>query len=153
MRRGNVYQIANGYMGYRGTLGRIRPRAIGGNHACRDLRPCRVGLAGACQCAEWRLHERFSWWSGTLRCWATRLRGTGRRFGLPTRCSNGRRYSPSKGTTLTIKSARFLSADTPNLGVIRFSITCNKAAKVTIRTGIDGNIWDLNGPHLLHDCG
>src|ERR1019366_1851046 len=54
-----------------------------------------------------------------------------------------------KGTTLTVRSARFLSAETPNLGVIRFSITCSRAANVTIRTGIDGNIWDLNGPHLL----
>ena len=55
----------------------------------------------------------------------------------------------SKGTTLTVRSARFLSAETPNLGVIRFSVTCNKAAKVTVRTGIDCNIWDLNGPHLI----
>src|ERR1039458_7428372 len=54
-----------------------------------------------------------------------------------------------KGTTLTVRSARFLSAETPNLGVIRFSITCSRAATVTVRTGIDGNIWDLNGPHLL----
>ena len=53
------------------------------------------------------------------------------------------------GTTLTIKSARFLSAETPNLGVIRFSIACDRAATVTLRTGIDGDIWDLNGPHLL----
>ena len=55
----------------------------------------------------------------------------------------------SKGTSLTVRSARFLSAETPNLGVIRFSITCSRSAAVTIRTGIDGNIWDLNGPHLL----
>jgi kojibiose phosphorylase len=55
----------------------------------------------------------------------------------------------SKGTLVTVRSARFLSADTPNLGVIRYSVTCSKAARITVRTGIDYNIWDLNGPHLV----
>jgi len=55
----------------------------------------------------------------------------------------------SRAKTLTIKSSRFLSADIPNLGIIAFSLTCDKAAKVTIRTGVDCNVWDLNGPHLL----
>ena len=55
----------------------------------------------------------------------------------------------SRGKTLKIKSTRFLSADKPNLGVIKYSLTCDKAARVRIRTGIDYNIWDLNGPHLL----
>ena len=55
---------------------------------------------------------------------------------------------------LRISSTRFLSADKPNLGVIKYSIRCDKAAKVRIDTGIDYNIWDLNGPHLLHlRCG
>ena len=55
----------------------------------------------------------------------------------------------SQGKTLKIKSTRFLSADQPNLGVIKYSLTVDKAARVRIRTGIDYNIWDLNGPHLL----
>ena len=55
----------------------------------------------------------------------------------------------SQGKTLKIKSTRFLSADKPNLGIIKYSLTCDKAAKVKISTGIDYNIWDLNGPHLL----
>jgi kojibiose phosphorylase len=55
----------------------------------------------------------------------------------------------SQGKTLKIRSARFLSADKPNLGIIKYSLTCDKAAKVKICTGIDYNIWDLNGPHLL----
>jgi kojibiose phosphorylase len=55
----------------------------------------------------------------------------------------------SRGKNLTLKSSRFLSADNPHLGVIQFSLTCNQAAKAVISTGIDFNIWDLNGPHLL----
>ncbi len=31
-----------------------------------------------------------------------------------------------------------------------FSLTTDKAAKVKIETGIDCNIWDLNGKHLVN---
>ena len=40
MRNGNVYQIANGYMGYRGTLDEFGPEELVGNYHCRYLRPC-----------------------------------------------------------------------------------------------------------------
>jgi kojibiose phosphorylase len=49
---------------------------------------------------------------------------------------------------LTVRSTRFLSAAEPHLGVVKFSVTCDQPGEVTIRTGVDGNIWDLNGPHL-----
>jgi len=54
----------------------------------------------------------------------------------------------SQGKTLTVRSTRFLSADKPNLGVIQYSVTCDQPAKIRISTGIDYNVWDLNGPHL-----
>jgi len=56
----------------------------------------------------------------------------------------------SQGKALKIESTRFLSADKPNLGIIKYSLTSDKAARVKISTGIDYNIWDLNGPHLLN---
>src|SRR5690606_28651289 len=45
-------------------------------------------------------------------------------------------------------SSRFLSADQPNLGVVRVTVRCDQDADITVCTGIDANIWDLNGPHL-----
>ena len=36
------------------------------------------------------------------------------------------------------------------MGIIKFSLSVDKAARVKISTGIDYNIWDLNGPHLLN---
>ena len=56
----------------------------------------------------------------------------------------------SNGKVVTIKSARFLSANIPNLGVIKYSVSCDKSAKITINTGIDYNIWDISGKHLLN---
>ena len=55
----------------------------------------------------------------------------------------------SSGKILKIKSARFLSADKPNLGLIKYNLKVDRTAKIKISTGIDYDIWDLNGPHLL----
>src|ERR1700749_3134390 len=49
----------------------------------------------------------------------------------------------SHGKNLTLKSSRFLSADNPHLGVVQFNLTCDKAGKAVVSTGIDFDIWDL----------
>jgi nigerose phosphorylase len=148
MRRGNVYQIANGYMGYRGTLDEFSSEQLVG-----------ITLAGIFDRvgAAWR--EPVNAPNGgftSVTLGGVELTALGDkvvRHRQTLRFANAlferETVFESKGATLTIKSARFLSAETPNLGVVRFSITSSKAARVTIRTGIDGNIWDLNGPHLL----
>jgi nigerose phosphorylase len=147
MRRGNVYQIANGFMGYRGTLDEFGPEQLVG-----------ITLAGIFDRvgAAWR--EPVNAPNGgftSVRLAGVELSALGKhvqRHRQTLHFANALFERETKflykQTTLTIRSTRFLSADTPNLGVIRFSVTCNKAAKVTVRTGIDGNIWDLNGPHL-----
>jgi len=148
MRRGNVYQIANGYMGYRGTLDEFGPEQLVG-----------ITLAGIFDRVGSAWREPVNAPNGGFTSVAlggvalsalgnnvTRHRQT---LQFANAMFERETEFASKGTTLTIRSARFLSADTPNLGVIRFSFTCNKAAIVTVHTGIDGNIWDLNGPHLV----
>src|ERR1017187_5180848 len=148
MRRGNVYQIANGYMGYRGTLDEFGPQQLVG-----------ITLAGIFDRVGSAWREPVNAPNGgftSVSLGGAELSALGNKV---TRHRQTLRFGnalferqtsfASKGTTLTVRSARFLSAETPNLGVIRFSITCSRAATVTVRTGIDGNIWDLNGPHLL----
>ena len=54
-----------------------------------------------------------------------------------------------RGKRLTLHASRFLSIEQPNLGVVRLTVRCDTDAEVVISTGIDGNIWDLNGPHLV----
>ena len=147
MRRGNVYQIANGYMGYRGTLDEFGPDESVGITLAGIFD--RVGVA-------WREPVNapnggftsvsldgvvLSALGRRVRRHKQTLHFANARFERETVFAAGKK-------TLTVKSARFLSAATPNLGVIKFSIRCNQAATVAIRTGIDGNIWDLNGPHL-----
>src|SRR5208283_1922747 len=148
MRRGNVYQIANGYMGYRGTLDEFSSEQLVG-----------ITLAGIFDRVGSAWREPVNAPNGgftSVSLGGVELSALGDK--VARHCQTLRFANAlfqretafaSRGTTLTIRSARFLSAETPNLGVIRFGITCNRAATVTIRTGIDGNIWDLNGPHLL----
>ncbi len=147
MRRGNVYQIANGYMGYRGTLDEFGPdEAVG------------ITLAGIFDRvgSAWREpvnapnggFTRVSLDGVELSALGGKVRQHQQTLHFANAMFERQTVFASRAKTLTIKSSRFLSAETPNLGVIAFSLTCDQAARVTIRTGIDGNIWDLNGPHL-----
>lgn len=147
MRRGNVYQLANGYMGYRGTLDEFGPeQAVG------------VTLAGLFDRvgAAWR--EPVNAPNGaftTVALDGVELSALGRRVQRHRQTLHfaDARFEretvfTARGKTLTVRSERFLSAATPNLGAVQYSVRCDRAATVTLRTGIDYNIWDLNGPHL-----
>jgi len=148
MRQGNVYQIGNGYMGYRGTLDEFGPGELVG-----------IMLAGLFDKVGDAWREPVNAPNGGF----TSVVLDGREMSaLSTRVSRHRQtlhlrnavferetHFHSRGKTLRIASQRFLSADRPNLGVIRYSLTCDRAARVRIHTGIDYNIWDLNGPHLV----
>ncbi|MFP4974046.1 glycosyl hydrolase family 65 protein [Paenibacillus sp. CN-4] len=58
------------------------------------------------------------------------------------------KYGVPGGETVTVLSERFCSAARLNLIVSRISVTCSAGGELTIRTGIDGDVWDINGPHL-----
>jgi nigerose phosphorylase len=148
MRRGNVYQLANGYMGYRGTLDEFGPDESVG-----------ITLAGIFDRvgAAWREpvnapnggFTRVSLDGTDLSVLKCKVRQHRQTLHFSHAMFERETAFASRSKTLTIKSTRFLSATTPNLGVIKFSLSCDHAAKITIRTGIDCNIWDLNGPHLV----
>lgn len=147
MRRGNVYQIANGYMGYRGTLDESGPAHCVG-----------VTLAGLYDRvgSGWRepvnapnaAYTRVSLDGVELSALEGRVRRHRQVLHFAAAVFERETVFGGRGKALTLKSTRFLSAAVPNLGVVQVSITCDQPAEVTIRTGIDGNIWDLNGPHL-----
>jgi len=147
MRRGNVYQLANGYMGYRGTLDEAGPdEAVG------------ITLAGIFDQVGTAWREPVNAPNGGF----TRVSVDGRGLSVLDGKVKSHRQTlhfadaaferetlfHTQKKTVTISSVRFLSATTPNLGVIKFSVKCDQAASISLSTGIDGNIWDLNGPHL-----
>jgi len=148
MRNGNVYQIANGYMGYRGTLDEFGPDELVGitlaglydqvGDAWRE--PVNAPNGGFTQVAL----------DGTeISALSTRIKKHRQSLNLENAVFERETYFESRKKTLKIKSTRFLSADKPNLGVIKYSLTVDQPARVRILTGIDYNICDLNGPHLF----
>ena len=148
MRNGNVYQIANGYMGYRGTLDEFGPDELVG-----------ITLAGIYDRVGDAWREPVNAPNGgftqitldgkAISARSTTVKRHTQSLNLENALFERETDFVSRGKTLKIKSARFLSADKHNLGTIKYSLTVDKTAKVRINTGIDYNIWDLNGPHLL----
>ncbi|HEV2437584.1 MAG TPA: glycosyl hydrolase family 65 protein [Verrucomicrobiae bacterium] len=148
MRTGNIYQIANGYMGYRGTLDEFGPDELVG-----------ITLAGIYDRVGDAWREPVNAPNGgfakitldgeDISALSTTIKKHRQSLNLENAVFERETDFNSQGKILQIKSTRFLSADQPNLGAIKYSLTVDKAARVTIHTGIDCHIWDLNGPHLL----
>jgi len=147
MRRGNVYQQANGYMGYRGTLDEsgaedavgITLAGIFDQVGTAWREPVNAPNGGYTRVAL----DGVALVGATVVQHRQTLHFANAMFERETTFALG-------GKNLTIHSSRFLSADEPHLGVIKFTMACDQDAVVTIWTGIDGDIWDLNGPHLPH---
>ncbi|MCK8488923.1 glycoside hydrolase family 65 protein [Paenibacillus sp. MBLB2552] len=57
-------------------------------------------------------------------------------------------FRMADGAEVTMTSERFCSAARSELIVCRLSIESSRDGELTIVTGIDGDVWDINGPHL-----
>src|SRR4051812_17617311 len=131
MRNGNVYQIANGYMGYRGTLDEFGPDELAG-----------ITLAGIFDRAGEAWREPVNAPNGGF----TAVTLDGKEISASTTKVSRHRQTlhlenavferetryRSRGKTLTIHSSRFLSAVRPNLGVIKYSVTCDRSTRIQI---------------------
>ncbi|MEI8387627.1 MAG: glycosyl hydrolase family 65 protein [Verrucomicrobiota bacterium] len=144
---GNLFLLGNGRMGYRGTLEEFGPEEKVG-----ILLPGlydRVGDA-------WRepvnapngLYTRVAV-NGT---WLNPLEAApvGHRQRLDIRAAVHHRETKFsvEGAEVTIKAERFLSAADVNLMALRYTVSVSGDAEITLESGIDERIWDLNGPHL-----
>lgn len=148
MRMGNVYQIANGYMGYRGTLDEFGPDELVG-----------ITIAGIFDRVgdSWREpvnapnggYTKVTLDGTEISALTTTVIKHHQSLNLANAVFERETLYGSQEKILTINSVRFLSADKPNLGIIKYSLATDKAAKIKISTGIDCNIWDLNGKHLV----
>lgn len=52
------------------------------------------------------------------------------------------------GNEVTVEAARFLSATDVHAGFADCRVKASRACRLTIEVGVDGAVWDLNGPHL-----
>jgi len=49
---------------------------------------------------------------------------------------------------ISVQAERFASQDEPHLLCMKYAVTCSEGGQLTIRTGVDSEVWDINGPHL-----
>ncbi|CAH0120221.1 MULTISPECIES: glycoside hydrolase family 65 protein [unclassified Paenibacillus] len=145
---GNKFMIGNGYMGYRGTLDEFARSEL--------TATIPAGLYDKVG-DQWR--EPINAPNGL----STRIVCDGKPLSvleleplaheqeLDIRHGVHRRktvYPAADGRTVTVESERFCSMERLHLLANRVSVTCSKPSELIITTGIDGQVWDINGPHL-----
>ncbi len=145
---GNKFLLGNGYMGYRGTLEEYEKDRLA---ACNLL-----GLYDKVG-DKWR--EPVNAPNGfytLLYCDGTPLNilsGEAEehvqrldiKSGLHMRKSV---FKTASGNRVSIQAKRFLGLSNVHLMCMKYAFKTSEKCKIVIETGIDGDVWDINGPHL-----
>ncbi|MDN5372137.1 MAG: nigerose phosphorylase [Carnobacterium sp.] len=146
---GNKFMTANGYMGFRGTMEEYRKEQF---VACN--------LLGVYDQHEDLWREPINAPNGLY----TSIAVDGKEYSLPEsepithsqsldiyHAEHHRKTSfLTNDGKLMIKSERFVSAADEHLICLKYSFVIENKSMVTLTTGIDGDNWDINGPHLYH---
>jgi trehalose/maltose hydrolase-like predicted phosphorylase len=144
---GNKFMTGNGYMGYRGTME---------EYTKNELAACNLAGLYDRQGDSWR--EPINAPNGLF----TTLIVDGKELGLlksepveHKQCLNidkgiHKRYTvwDTEQGRVKISAERFVSLSNVHLLCLKYTVSAEKACNVTIKTGIDGEVWDINGPHL-----
>ena len=146
---GNRYLIGNGYLGIRGTLEEYEAKQL----------PA-INLAGIYDRVGDGWREPINLPNGCF----SYLKVDGNIYRLPEQGAKAHCISLDyrhgifrRETTwhtvrgdITLQTDRFVSMTRTNLIGMRFRISADFHADVELLTGIDCEVWDLNGPHLEH---
>ena len=147
-RQGNKFLIGNGYIGYRGTL----------EEYTREHKPATIvsGLYDQVG-AAWR--EPVNLPNGGLiqviykgeTLHAAKSRVVDHWQAVDIRRAVHERqttFVALDGTHIHIRSRRFVSLARRHLLCLEYTIQADRDCEVDLRTGIDVDVWDINGPHL-----
>lgn len=144
---GNKYLTGNGYMGIRGTLEEYGRKQFAA-----------VNLAGIYDRVGDSWREPLNAPNGLY----TVLQADGVTYALPEVkperhgvCLDYRKALFSRKTTwktenggkLTLETERFASLAEPHLIAMNCRITADHYTDIVLMTGVDGEVWDINGPH------
>ncbi|OBZ18981.1 kojibiose phosphorylase [Bacillus sp. FJAT-27264] len=146
---GNKYMTGNGYMGYRGTLEEFGKEQLSA-----------VTLAGLYDRAGEKWREPVNAPNGLF----TVISCNGQPLSvldtepvshiqeLDFHSAIHRRetvYRTPEGGTVTVTAERFASMDNLHLLLSKLTVSSTIDCRIDIETGIDGEVWDINGPHLF----
>ena len=145
---GSKLLIGNGYLGYRGTLE---------EYSKKELVACTLSGIYDRHGDAWR--EPINAPNGLfveLSCQGRRLnpldfkprkhkQSLDIRHGVHSRDTI---FALPKGQQICIQAERFASMADPHLLGLCYTIRASKAASIRLRSGIDADVWDINGPHF-----
>lgn len=132
---GNRFMLGNGYMGYRGTLE---------EHGKDELAACTLNGVYDQVPGKWR--EPVNAPNGLY----TVIDGAGEILSHKQELDirHGHMTRRTVYENMTVVSSRFVSQDDVHLICMEYTVSAARAGKITILTGIDPEVWDINGPHL-----
>lgn len=145
---GSKYLLGNGFMGYRGTMEEYSAEQL-----------VAINLAGFFDLSEgsnWResvnapnpLHTVLSVDGTQLNCCT--LSPTAHRQALDIQKGLHHRETVFTvgNTNITVKAERFVSMTRENVLALRYTVRADKDITISLKTGIDTNVWDISGKHL-----
>jgi nigerose phosphorylase len=147
-RQGNKLLIGNGYIGYRGTLEEFN----------KDQKTATIVSGLYDQVGElWR--EPINLPNGgfvqvfyqekALHALTSKVLEHSQRLDIQHAIHERETvFEAQDGTQITLYSRRFASLANHHLLCMEYSVSADDECQVDIRTGIDGDVWDINGPHL-----
>ena len=145
---GNKYLIGNGYFGIRGTMEEYR----------KENMPC-VNLAGIYDKVDDKWRESINAPNPLF----TYIKIDGKAYILPenevfsheqylnieTAIHTRKTVWETEKGKISVISERFASMANQHIIGMKYSVTADYDCNAEIITGIDGDVWDLNGPHFI----
>lgn len=144
---GNKYLTGNGYFGVRGTMEEYKKENM-----------CGINMAGIYD----RVGDAWRESVNAPNIVFTYIKVNGKAYTLPeiepkshvqeldfyNAIHKRKTVWETKDGDITVECERFASMARQHLISLKYSVTCNFDADVEIITGIDGDVWDINGPHF-----
>ena len=144
---GNLFLLGNGLMGYRGTLEEFGPDEKAG-----ILLPGLYDRVGDAWREPVNAPNGFYTRVAVNGAWLNPLQiepsAHCQRLDMRAAVHHRETRFTVDGAEVSIRAERFLSAADVNLMAMRYTVQVNGDAEITLESGIDERIWDLNGPHL-----
>lgn len=144
---GSRFLLSNGYMGYRGTLEEAEKE---------DLVACTLAGVYDQVGTAWRepvnapngLYTLLSFNGQPLRPGLIKPAAHQQMLDLQQALHRRRTTFTFAEHSVEIEAERFLSLADPHLMVMAYHFRSAHAGEIVIETGIDADVWDLNGPHF-----
>ncbi len=144
---GSKFILGNGYMGYRGTLEEFRAEQLTGNILAGLYDKVGDGWREPVNAPN-ALFIRVLCNGIPLSVLEPGIESHQQTLDIRQACHFRKTVFAMEDNRIVLKAERFLSLDNRHLMLMEFSLQSERAAELEIETGIDLDIWDINGPHL-----